>query len=395
MPVTGVWMPRISPARGVAFSVLEAVSEGGYASDILRERSEHLNTRDAALASQIVFGCLRYQKQLDCLIFRYSGRKIDQLDREVTIALRAAIYQLRYLERVPAHAAVHEAVEWIKHRKRAAAGLINAVLRKVNREPVEWPDLETELSCPAWLLARWSQHFCPKQARLIAQAALEEPVAYIRVPQPTELPTGTIVEPTSVPGCFRLLSDLPARMRLHDISSQAIVPLLDLEPGDRFLDLCSAPGNKLLQALESPLETAIACDISLKRLRDVPAVCPRVVLDATASLPFVTLFDHILIDAPCSGTGTLGRNPEIKWRVQEQDFGRFQAKQVQIVEQALPLLAPGGKLVYASCSLEREENEEVIAHVLAAEPGVRCEREMWRLPGRDPGDGFYAAVLRR
>ena len=390
---------RISPARRVAFEVLEEVAEGAYASDALRALSTKLEGRDAGLASQIVFGCLRYQAQLDYLIFHYSGRKVEQLDLAVTIALRNAIFQLRYLERIPAHAAVHEAVELVKQRKRAAVGLTNAVLRKVNRDPVQWPDPATQYSCPAWLIKRWQDHFGAEEARGIAQAALTEPEAYIRIAAGFDPPPEAAVESTDVAGCFRLLPGVGspqamAGLRLHDISSQAIVPLLDLQPGQTYLDLCAAPGNKTLQALETPVALAIACDVSEKRIREIPGVCPRVVLDATRPLPFNRLFDRIFVDAPCSGTGTLGRNPEIKWRVQEPDFKRFGSKQGALLRQVLRLLAPGGKLVYATCSMEREENEHVVKEALRAHPQFRCEKEMWRVPGRDKGDGFYAACLR-
>lgn len=394
MPVIGILMVRISPARTTAFAVLEQVTEGGYASDILRSQSCILDSRDAGLAAQIVFGSLRYQAQLDYLISLYSGRGAGELDLAVLVALRMAIFQIRYLERVPTRAAVHEAVELVKRHKRAAAGFTNAVLRKVNREPVVWPDRETEFSCPQWLLDRWADHFGEIAAQSVAEAALEEPLRYIRVPPGAEPPQGTSIEATSVPGCYRLLSSpAPAGVRLHDIGSQAIVPLLDLKPGDRYLDLCAAPGNKTFQALETPLSLAVACDISYPRLSEMPSVCPRVVLDASRPLPFQLAVDRILVDGPCSGTGTLGRNPEIKWRVQSADFARFREMQERIVLAALPLLAPGGRLVYATCSLEREENEDVVARVLAREPGVRCAGEVWRRPGRDPGDGFYAAAL--
>jgi 16S rRNA (cytosine967-C5)-methyltransferase len=393
MPVTDVWTHSISPARKAAFHVLETVSSGGYASDAVRLATATLSTRDAGLAHQIVFGCLRYQAQLDHLIAAYSGRPPEQLDRIVAIALRAGIFQMRYLERIPAHAAVHDSVEFVKHHKRAAAGLTNAVLRKVNRSPVTWPDSSTELSCPDWLLARWSKHFTPELAREIAGAALAEPVHYVRVPAGEESPANLELEPTSVAGAYRLLSAAPPGMRLHDVSSQSIVPLLALAPGLRYLDLCAAPGNKTLQALETPLALAVACDISPARIRDVPPVCPRIVLDAAEPLPFRIPFDRIFIDAPCSGTGTLGRNPEIKWRLKESDLPRFAEKQLGIVRQAARLLAPAGKLVYATCSLEQEENEEVVRVLLEEEPSLRREREIWRIPGRDEGDGFFAAVL--
>jgi 16S rRNA (cytosine967-C5)-methyltransferase len=395
MRVPGVLMMRISPAREAALETLEDVANGGYASDSLRERAGLLSARDAGLASQIVFGCLRFQMQLDFLVELYSGRKTAKLDVPVLIALRSAIFQLRYLERVPSHAAVHEAVEWVKGRARSAAGLVNAVLRKVNRDPVKWPDLATELSIPQWMLDRWTGHFGAEQARRIAEAALRQPEAYIRVAPGSEAPEGLSLEPTSVAGAYRVLAAPPANLgiRLHDISSQSIVPLLGLQPGDSYLDLCAAPGNKTMQALETPLGPAIACDVSFARIREIPPVCSRVVLDATMPLPFKGTFDRVFIDAPCSGTGTLGRNPEIKWRVQSHDFTRFGEKQLKIAERGAGVLAAGGTMVYATCSLEKEENEGVVRQILDAHPGLRLGQEQWRLPGREEGDGFYAAVL--
>jgi 16S rRNA (cytosine967-C5)-methyltransferase len=391
--VTVVFTRNISPARLAAFEVLTAVAGGKYASDTLLERTRSLSTRDAGLASQIVFGCLRHQAQLDYLIFLYSGRKVSTLDESVVVALRVAVFQLRYLDRIPSHAAVHESVEFVKKRKRAAAGFANAVLRKVNRASVEWPDAATALSCPSWLLDRWTANFGLAQARAIAQAALQEPAAYIRLAPGSIPPDNVSIEPTSVEGCFRILSPQHPGMRLHDISSQSILPLLDLQPRHSYLDLCAAPGNKTLQALETPLALAIACDISQKRIRYIPPVCPRVVLDASRPLPFSHSFDRIFIDAPCSGTGTVARNPEIKWRVKSEELATFRERQSLILSQAVQLLAPRGKLLYATCSLEAEENNGVIRGVLEMRPGLRCERELWRLPGRDEGDGFYAAVL--
>ncbi|MDQ2776490.1 MAG: hypothetical protein M3Y57_16475 [Acidobacteriota bacterium] len=418
MLVTEVSIQRISPSRAVAFEVLQSVALGGYATDCLLESGQRLSSRDAGLASQIVFGCLRYQSQLDFQIRRYSAKDPGSLDLPVLIVLRAAIFQIRYLERVPAHAAVHESVEYVKTHKRAASGFVNAVLRKVNRDPVRWPDPGTEFSCPGWLIDRWTAHFGAEQARAIARAALQEPDSYIRIRPGAEPPEGVDFEPTAIEGCFRLLSPrrpLPdgrgsgpdyseprpsgsglresLQMRQQDIGSQAILSLLDLQPGQSYLDLCAAPGNKTAQALETPLGLAIACDISPKRILDIPPVCSRVVLDATRPLPFARQFDRIFIDAPCSGTGTLARNPEIKWRVQEPDFDRLRHKQTQIAIEAAKYLAAGGKLLYATCSMEREENEDVVTKVLAETPRLRCTREMWRLPGRDEGDGFYAALL--
>lgn len=348
----------ISPARETAFRVLEAVHGGAYASDTLRRSSLSLPPRDAALAETIVFGCLRYQAQLDFLIGYFSGRPHSKLDTEVRIALRMGMYQIRYLDRIPAHAAVQESVELVKRaHKRSAAGFVNAVLRKVNRKSIPWPDRATELSIPAWMLQRWDSRYGIPAATAIAQAALQEPEAFVN----------------------------PETARQQDIGAQSIVPYLQMEPGMTALDLCAAPGNKTAQMLQAGA-SVVACDRSLHRLEDVPAEARRVVLDATAPLPFRARFDRILVDAPCSGTGTLGRNPEIKWRTSLDDIQRFPAIQRRILKNALEHLRAGGRLVYSTCSLEHEENEEVIA-------GLPVTSTHTRLPGQEPGDGFFLAVI--
>jgi 16S rRNA (cytosine967-C5)-methyltransferase len=177
---------------------------------------------------------------------------------------------------------------------------------------------------------------------------------------------------------------------MQDIGARTIVPLLGIEPGMRVLDVCAAPGNKTAQALAAGAKV-VACDRYAKRLAEVPSQAQRVCADATSPLPFSRkfdrgLFDRILVDAPCSGTGTLGRNPEIKWRLAEADLAPFQERQRKILENAMHCLAPAGKLVYATCSLEPEENENVVR-------GWHVEQTMLRLPGREPGDGFFAALI--
>jgi 16S rRNA (cytosine967-C5)-methyltransferase len=166
------------------------------------------------------------------------------------------------------------------------------------------------------------------------------------------------------------------------------VPLLKLEAGETFLDVCASPGNKTAQALETDVR-AVACDLHLSRARLVREQgIPVVALDARKPLPFNRRFRKILVDAPCSGTGTLARNPEIKWKLEQEDFADLQERQIAILRNALEHLEPGGLLVYSTCSLEREENEDVVAA-----SGARIMETMQRIPGRDPGDGFFAAVL--
>ena len=348
----------VSIARQVAYDVLQKVEQGGYASDLLLDRAAALDSRDAGLATEIVFGCLRRQMQLDYLIAQFAPRRLDP---EVRIALRMGAYQLRHLDRVPPHAAVSESVELVKRaRKPSAAGLVNAVLRKIPPGDVKWPNRATELSTPAWLLDRWDRRFGPEITAGIATAFLQ--------------PSETYVASTG---------------RIQDIGAQSIVPLLDITPGVTLLDLCAAPGNKTAQAIALGAKVT-ACDRHWHRLKAAHIPCPSVALDGTVSLPFRGSFDRILVDAPCTGTGTLGRNPEIKWNLKPSDVKELQRKQVTLVANALPYLKPGGLLVYSTCSLEDEENAQVVASFREI-CHIRTTKE--RIPGRDPGDGFFAAVL--
>jgi 16S rRNA (cytosine967-C5)-methyltransferase len=222
---------------------------------------------------------------------------------------------------------------------------------------VVWPDAATEFSIPAWILERWKRHYGWEAAAAVARAALEEPDTALN----------------------------PATGRQQNAGAQSVVPHLELQAGMTLLDLCAAPGNKTAQALAAGARV-VACDRSIARLKPVPAEARRVTLDATRRLPFSAKFDRVLIDAPCSGTGTLARNPEIKWRLRPEDFARFAGLQRAILEQGLHHLKSEGVLVYATCSLEPEENEQVVAGLPVRDTHVR-------LPGRDPGDGFFTAVI--
>ncbi|HWF09299.1 MAG TPA: transcription antitermination factor NusB [Bryobacteraceae bacterium] len=374
---------KVSLARQAAFGALLAVDRGAWSAEAVAAKSVHLDARDAGLTSDIVFGTLRRRGELDALIGACSKRAVDRLDPAVRVVLEMALYQVRFLDRVPAHAAVNDSVELARRAgKASASSLVNAVLRRAIREPMEVPET---LSTPAWLLERWSRQFGAGTAVEIARASLRTPERFIRVGS-AEPPPGA--EPTDVAGCFHLRSGEAGRFRFQDIGSQAVVPLLGLQPGMTFLDLCAAPGNKTAQAIETPVR-AIACDLHLSRARLLlPLKIPVVTLDATKPLPFDIRFDRILVDAPCSGTGTLARNPEIKWRLEPADIADLQARQIAILRNALERLAPGGRLVYSTCSLEREENEDVVSA-----SGAVVMRTMQRLPGRDAGDGFFAAAL--
>jgi 16S rRNA (cytosine967-C5)-methyltransferase len=382
----------VSPSRRAAFEILSAVEAGGLTSTLLPERTAALDPRDAGLATELVLGVLRRRAQLHFLLNQRAARPAASLDLPVRLALELGAYQLRFLDRIPPHAAVGESVELVKRAgKRSAAGFANAILRRLPALPATWPSDELRACLPVWLLTRWQRQFGREAALAAAEAALQTPPCYIRVPPGLETPPG--LEPTGLPHCFLAAAGPPPGLRIMDIGAQSVVPLLDLRPGQRFLDLCAAPGNKTALALETPNLFAVACDASPRRLRRLlldAGAAARVQLDAAQPLPFGPVFDRILIDAPCSGTGTLGRHPEIKWRLAPEDLVRHAARQRAILRHALACLRPGGLLVYATCSLEPEEN----ADILAAEATARVDQTVLRLPGRDPGDGFHAAVVR-
>ena len=370
----------VTSARWVACQVLLDVERGASSDVALDRRARGLDPRDAGLATEIAAGVLRRKSQLDWYIDQKTRPGVDI---EVRVALEIGLYQRLHLTRVPAHAAVSESVEMVRAlRKASAAGLVNAVLRRLPLR-ILWPTRALELAMPEWLLARWDAHFGTEAATAVARAALKPPCAFVRWHEPAEG-----LEATDVPGCWRVNVDVPDGARRMDIGSQAVALLLGVQAGEQVLDLCAAPGNKTAVLLE-PGARVVACDSNPKRLRGLLADCPRVGLDATAALPFGRVFDRILVDTPCSGTGTLARNPEIKWRLRPEDIERQARRQRSILGHALECLKPGGSLVYSTCSLEPEENAQVVEPFAAG----RVLRTMERLPGRDPGDGFWAAML--
>ncbi len=404
---TKVAPTKIAPARMVAFRTLIRVeTRAAYAVELLNANpAARLSPPDHALAQELVFGCLRRQGELDWLIEHFSGRKTESLDVEVRTALQMGIYQLRYLDRIPPHAAVDQSVG-LAHisGKGSAAGLVNAVLRKVTRDAIAMPE-SARLSTPPWLIKRWGPE--------IAAQNNERPVTFLRLPpgETSLLPPGRYVKQCVIGG-----GETP--YPIQDEGSQMIPYLLDVQDGHWVLDTCAAPGNKTAQIAElAPGAHIVAGDFYYARLARVTTGM-RVALDATLELPFARRFHRILIDAPCSGTGTVRRNPEIKWRLQPPDLRDLASRQVALLRSAIATLEPGGRLVYSTCSLEPEENERVVDLVTSRLSNVRvvsAAGERQRLesaftpeglallgdpyfraaPSPHGSDGFFAAILER
>jgi 16S rRNA (cytosine967-C5)-methyltransferase len=414
----------ISPARLAAFKILQQVEGGGYSSVLLAVEEPRLQAVDRALCHELVLGVLRWQSWLDRIVEHFSKRRIESLDPPVRIALRLGLYQLRFLTRIPASAAVNESVNLVRvARLNSASAFVNAVLRRAVREPDYDPAAEVsnplekiaiETSHPVWLIARWAASFGLDEARAFAHANnLVPPTAFRVVGNQSETlskltAAGAALESSHVvdgawrvSGATSLLRELSAagEIYLQDEASQLVAQLLDARPGDRVLDLCAAPGGKttMIAHLTADRALVVAADRSATRMETVVATTKLhrlegikpVILDATKQLPFwPESFDRVLVDAPCSGTGTLRRNPEIRWRLSPADIPALVEQQKRILGMAIKMMKPGGRLVYSTCSVEREENEEVVA-----EYGPPEMIRTW--PHREGCDGFFMTVFER
>ncbi|MEZ5362402.1 MAG: transcription antitermination factor NusB [Bryobacterales bacterium] len=374
---------------------------------------ETLEERDRALAAEIVLGVLRRRGALDARIEQIARRAAAKLDAEVRDRPTHGPLPADLSRAHPSHAAVSGGVELVKRGpKRSAAGLVNAVLRKEDQPPTRRTkqgstirlgssnDGSATLAKTPPKRSCWRTWSAPDTwLRLNVRHDTEETLASLRS-------EGVESEPSEFLWARRLTSGRPehtrawreGRVRIQDIGSQAIAPLLGLEPGMRLLDLCAAPGGKTQHAVEllGGYDGVVACDLHparLRRMRELGFQGNMVALDAVRGFALRSRFDRVLLDAPCSGTGTLGRNPDLKWRLTPEDIPRLAALQHRLLSRALDLVEPGGALVYSTCSLEPEENEEVIAAVLHERPRWRVADKLARTPGRNPGDGFRAFRL--
>jgi 16S rRNA (cytosine967-C5)-methyltransferase len=421
---------KLSPARRVAFEILTLVGHGkGHSDELLHGvRTRHLSEPDRNLATALVMGVLRWQIALDARIRPFFDRPGQALAEPVALALRLGAFQLLHMDRIPPHAALSESVELCRAAGQPhATGLVNAILRRIAAAPAprnrifeSTAAMAERLGHPDWLVARWVAHYGREAALKICEAGQTEPAPGGLFPPGPESEAEAEAGP-SIDDGSRLVAEIAA----------AAIPAT---PGraPRLWDCCAAPGGKTLllaqrtQTAQPPAQPSsagiLATDINSRRLAPMQARLRRypcaadiqtAVADATKLPASAGLFDLILCDVPCSGTGTLARNPEIRLRLTPEDLPRQATRQRAILTAALARLAPGGRLVYSTCSLEPEENEQVIEQAIAAAQGGFREvpiaaltlpiplgtmlrsNALRTLPGVDPCDGFYAAVLER
>jgi 16S rRNA (cytosine967-C5)-methyltransferase len=396
---------------------------------------------------------VRRRGSLDALLARASRRPLDRLHPALLTGLRLALHQALFLDRVPPHAAVDHAVGWVRARAgAAAAGYANAVLREALRRlegPVAVGDdprrdlpredgtfvrsrepcfadpaidlagnLSDRYSCPRWLVARWLDRRGPERTEAMLRTGISRPPLALRargdrdalLAEVRRIDSSARAGPTEESVLLdagegaALAVVVAGRAVVQDPTAQRVAPLLRPRAGSRLLDLCAAPGTKTLHLADllGGRGEVVAADSDAERLEALarlPGVPPgvnlrTVLVPEEGPLPFESAsFDGILVDAPCSNTGVLRRRVEARWRLRPEDLPAFAARQRSLLDRALPLLAPGGLLVYATCSMEPEENEQVLASFLAAHPGLAGETAFDAPPGRD-ADGGYAAVVR-
>ena len=443
-------MTKVSPARAAAFEILLKIErERAFSSALLPVYEEKLAAKDKSLCHQLTLGVLRKQIYLDRIVQSFSKTKIGKLDREVLIALRLGLFQLLFLDRVPAFSAINESVNLVHlAKKRSASGLVNAILRRATREKnfkFEYSDdverVSVETSHPRRLIERWTRAFGLEDAEKLALAGNETPRLAFRLTAKSDAQIIEnlrkldleIVESEIAPNAFvvekpnEMLFAFAAEGKIYfqDESSQLVGEAVKLRGNEKFLDVCAAPGSKFTQLrIEENSENKnqktdsnlFAGDLHFHRLRFLRESAMKqgftnlnlTVYDAENDLPFADeTFDCVLLDAPCSGTGTIRHNPEIRYFLDEKDFLELQAKQLKILRGASNVLKKGGRIIYSTCSLEREENESVVELFLDAnaefekispdvpERFLTSDGFARTVPARDGTDGFFIAALHK
>jgi 16S rRNA (cytosine967-C5)-methyltransferase len=436
---------KISPARLAAFEILGKIEkEKAFSSVLLPLYEEKLDARDRALCHAMTLGVLRKKIYLDRVVQSFSKTKIAKLDVEVLNALRLALYQLLFLDKIPDFSAINESVNLVqKAKKTSAKGFVNAVLRRATREKPElkFTDeterVSVETSHPRWLIENWIKQFGFDETEKLAQANNETPQMVFRLTAKSDEKTVEILkklgvdlmESEIVSGAWRVekASEMlfayatEGKIYFQEESSQLVAETVNLEPNESFLDVCAAPGSKTTYVARQKAKGIrqnflVAGDLYEHRLRFLKQSAANqgvknlnlAAYDAENGLPFADeTFDSVLLDAPCTGTGTIRHNPEIRYFLTEKDFAELSEKQLQILKNASKTLKKGGHLIYSTCSLERVENEAVIEKFLAENAGfekavlnlnnkfLTAEGFARTFPQRDATDGFFIAAVRK
>ncbi|HQU86266.1 MAG TPA: 16S rRNA (cytosine(967)-C(5))-methyltransferase RsmB [Pyrinomonadaceae bacterium] len=414
---------KISPARIAAFEILTKIeTEKAFSSVLLPNYEAKLPDIDKGLCHEITLGVLRKRLFLDAIIEKLTNGK--KLDAAVKIILRIALYQLKFLDKIPAHAAINDAVNQTqKAKKTSAKGFVNAILRRFTRENIElsFKDeverISIENSHPRWLIERWISEFGFEETEKLTKANNETPNLDFRFTAKTTEAVRKSLEngETDKKYLFELAEN--GKIYFQDKASQLVAEVVDLKSSESFFDVCCAPGSKfsMVNYLSNKNDKLfVGGDLYEQRLKIVRNICEKtgtqnysiLAYDAESSLPFADeSFDVVLLDAPCSGTGTIRHNPEIRYFISKKDFAELSLKQRTILKNASKLVKHGGRLIYSTCSLETEENELICKEFLAendafyqikpnvSESFLTAEGFARTFPQRDKMDGFFIAAF--
>lgn len=438
---------KISNARKAAFENLVRIErDSAYSSELLANIETDMEERDRRLVYALTMGVLRNQLLLDNAIDHFSKVAVKRMDVEIAVILRLGLFQLAFMDRIPGYSAVNESVELARFaKKRSASGLVNAVLRKAgkwNREPIgidSDSEIAIKTSHPEWLIMKWELAFGKEQAASLAVSNNTEPPSTFRLTRRfdqmdsakkqeilREFEEDPAVSRSSILESAFETDRIDAGLRrkmddgviyFQDMASQLAGQVVVELSGRNILDLCAAPGSKTTQIARAVGSRAgiTAGEFHFRRALNLMESASKqgcaintVVLDAETELPFKQdYFDTVLVDAPCSGTGTIRRNPEIRYRISQSDIEELNSKQTNILTNASKLVGCGATLIYTTCSLEREENEDVIRAFLMQEHDfdivtldflsrfVTQDGFARTFPDRDNCDGFFIACLRR
>jgi 16S rRNA (cytosine967-C5)-methyltransferase len=421
--------------RQIAARILsQRLNNGEFTENLLETAlaTARLSPADRGLCHELVCGVVRWQATLDRLIARKTTPGREPRPALINL-LRLGLYQIFWLDRIPPHAAVHETVEQAKRSGYVSqSGFINAVLRAYLREFDEVKKILADMkisqpalgwSHPEWLVERWRKNFGDEKTRALLEWNNTPPKTFARV-NTLKTDAAMLVERwreenveydfctrdwTGENLAFELKSHPPLNslgsfraggFYLQDPSTLLAPVLLDAQPGETILDLCAAPGGKatfIAQQINNEGKI-IAHDSFADRLKLIRENCTRLgVTCATATATFnfePATFDRILVDAPCSNTGVMRRRVDLRWLIQPAEIERLRATQLALLNQAATVLKPGGIIVYSTCSLEPEENSEVVKEFLATNPNFKLETERQLLPFADSVDGAYVARLK-
>ncbi|MDM7997745.1 MAG: 16S rRNA (cytosine(967)-C(5))-methyltransferase RsmB [Acidobacteriota bacterium] len=432
----------ISPARKLCYRLLHRIEQRQIFSDdaLNSDSMKALDVRDRHLTTEIVYGTLRWQAMLDYILGSVCSRPWSKVDPDARILLRMSLYQMWRMDRIPEYALVDDAVELAKRNLgKGIDGFINGILRRLARSQ-PWKNEVflkqappwIQVSLPEWLWRRWASRYGERCAQDFALSLNTHPQTAIRLFDHFGIPAAALTgvqRSALVPGAYiresgadRYPGEGTGAVGFHyqDEASQLVPHLLHVQPGWKIWDVCAAPGGKsaILAMACGSSGRVTASDLSMERmrklrqsLRDSGARNTDLVLaDASNSAPFRCGFDAVLADVPCSGIGTLRRNPEIKWNFEPAEFATLQVIQKSILHHASEAVRVGGSLLYSTCSTEPEENEQVIQHFLRTHPGFSVIGpeyppgiEKWRgedgmvrtFPSLHRWDGFFAALMTR